>query len=367
MDYKVSVIVPMYKASKYIKAAVNGLLNQTLKELEVVLVNDCSPDDSLEICEKLFGDNERVQILTQPENMGPGEARNTGIRVARGEYIAFADCDDGVLKNAYQELYDLAKEKNNADVIHSTGNILPLDKSDPDDIYTVDEKDLFYIQNDRYDVAKEVRVLPDDMEERYEKWRKHAYHWNLGTKLFRTDFLRENGIYFGKIRLSEDMAFCFKALFLAKTYVLTPERYYLYRITNESISRRGYTTQFFRMACHALFNVCPIVRDTMEKVDYFRDHPKSAQGVIDYMIEVLENEFVIPAYQSLGEEAILRDGMFTELMREQFGENADYATYSFLEQHRSYPPRTSSMSMLDVDTMIGYRDKIEAARREGRI
>ena len=60
MDYKVSVIVPMYKASRFIKAAVDGLLNQTLKELEVIVVNDCSPDDSLEICRKLYENNERV-------------------------------------------------------------------------------------------------------------------------------------------------------------------------------------------------------------------------------------------------------------------------------------------------------------------
>lgn len=367
MEYKVSVIVPMYKAQRFIEPAVNGLLNQTLKDLEVVVVNDCSPDDSLELCQKLYGDNERVQILTQPKNMGPGEARNAGIKAARGEYIAFADIDDGILKNAYEELYRLAKEKGDADVIHSTGNILPLDKTDPDDIYSVDDKLYFAIPNDRFDIAKVVTVLSDDLNERYEKWRKHAYHWNVGTKLFRTGFLRENDIHFSEIRLSEDMAFCFEALFLAKTYVLTPDRYYLYRISNVSISRRGYTTEFFRTTCHALFNVCPIVKKTMEKIDYFKNNKKSREGVYDYMLEILEHEFVIPAFQNLGEETILSDGLFSELMEEQFGYNADYVTYAFFEQHRKYPPTVSSIEQLNVDNLLAYKEKAEASKKSGKV
>ncbi len=365
MNYKVSVIVPMYKGTRFIKAAVDGLLNQSLAELEVIIVDDCSPDDSLAFCRKLYGDNERVRILAQPRNMGPGEARNAGIQAARGEYIAFADCDDGVLPEACEEMYELAKEKNNADVVHSMGLILSLDPTDPDNIYDVEEKDYFRIYTDRVP-EKELTVLSDDMDERYEKWKQHAYHWQLGTYLFRTQFLRDNGIRFGEIRLSEDMAFCFAALFLAKTYVVTPKRYYIYRISNESISRRGYTTQFFRTSLHALCNVCPMARKTMEQVEYFKNNPDSRQGVIDYMIKVLEEEFVIPAYQSLGEEAILKDGIFTAFMKEQFGDNADFAAYSFLEQHRSYPPVVSSTSKLNVETMTRYREILEKAKREGR-
>ena len=77
MEYKVSVIMPMYKGTKFIKAAVDGLLHQSLPEVEIIVVDDCSPDDSLEYCRKLYGDNERVQIIAQPVNMGPGEARTS--------------------------------------------------------------------------------------------------------------------------------------------------------------------------------------------------------------------------------------------------------------------------------------------------
>ncbi|MBQ2641494.1 MAG: glycosyltransferase, partial [Lachnospiraceae bacterium] len=68
MNFDVSVIVPVYGVEQYIQNCVDHLLNQTLENLEVVLVNDCTPDRSMEICEELYGDNERVQLINQPCN-----------------------------------------------------------------------------------------------------------------------------------------------------------------------------------------------------------------------------------------------------------------------------------------------------------
>ena len=92
-------------------------------------------------------------------------------------------------------------------MVHSSSVIFPLDESDPDDIYSVERKDYFWIHSDRCDTSDEDKVLSDDLNERYEKWKKHAYHWQVGCKLFRTAFLRDNEIYYGDIRLSEDMSF----------------------------------------------------------------------------------------------------------------------------------------------------------------
>ena len=130
MDYKVSVIIPMYNAEGFIEAVVDSLLAQTLKETEIIVVNDCSPDNSMAVCRRRYGDNDRVMLIDQPKNMGPGEARNTGIKAARGEYIAFADSDDNMLPNALEEMYKGAKQEN-ADVLHCTGAIFPLVKDAP--------------------------------------------------------------------------------------------------------------------------------------------------------------------------------------------------------------------------------------------
>ncbi len=366
MDFKVSVIVPLYKGERFIKACVDGLLAQTLPEVEVVVVDDCSPDGSLDLCRSLYGTNERVQILTQPKNMGPGAARNTGIRAARGEYVASADCDDAVIRTAYETMYNLAKEKD-ADVVHTIGLILPLDRRDPDNLYEVDEKDYLRIITDACYRVTEVTVLADDLQDRYEKWRQHAYHWNLGTKLVRRQFILDNGLCFGDIRLSEDMAFCFGCLFLAKTYVMLPDQYYIYRISNTSLSRRGYTPQFLKMAVQAAVRVCGIAHGLMDRCEFFRTHEEARRGVIDYMIWILETEFITPAFQGIGKEAILADGTLKQYMEEEMGPGADYAFYAFMEQHSQYPPTESSTSKLNLDFMIRNREKIEKAIREGRL
>jgi glycosyltransferase involved in cell wall biosynthesis len=88
---KVSVIIPVYKTEKYVEAAVASVLNQTYQNLEIIVVDDGSPDDSLKLVRQF--DDPRIRIIEQ-ENRGLAGARNTGIRHAVGEYIAFLDSDD---------------------------------------------------------------------------------------------------------------------------------------------------------------------------------------------------------------------------------------------------------------------------------
>lgn len=103
----VSVIMPVYKVEKYIKYALNSVLDQTYKKLEIIIVNDGSPDKSVSICEEIrdVRSDTRVQIISQ-ENKGLAEARNTGIRNASGAYIAFLDGDDVWLPEMIQKHVD---------------------------------------------------------------------------------------------------------------------------------------------------------------------------------------------------------------------------------------------------------------------
>ena len=187
MDYKVSVVIPMYKARDYIIENVDSLLAQTLPELEVIIVNDCTPDDSMEICRSHYSENERVQLIDQPKNMGPGEARNTGVKAARGEYIAFVDSDDAVLPDAYEKMYKVAKE-NDADVLHNTGFIMPLVLNAPANLLKVPEDDRIEVLTDRHDVAQEVKVISDDMDERFAKWKKRHIIGQYGISFTAENF-----------------------------------------------------------------------------------------------------------------------------------------------------------------------------------
>ena len=97
MSTAVSIIVPVYNAERYLTECLGNIVNQTLQNIEVILVNDASTDGSLSLmreCEHQYPD--KVRVIDSKENLGAGGARNLGIKMARGEYIGFADSDDMV-------------------------------------------------------------------------------------------------------------------------------------------------------------------------------------------------------------------------------------------------------------------------------
>lgn len=105
----ISVIIPMYNASRFIKRCISSILNQTYKNFELLIINDGSTDNSLEICNK-FKD-QRIKIINQ-KNAGSENARLTGIKQSKGEYICFIDADDWIAKDYLQELIEPAKKYN---------------------------------------------------------------------------------------------------------------------------------------------------------------------------------------------------------------------------------------------------------------
>ena len=123
MTPDVSVIIPLYNAEKYIQTCVDSVLNQTLKNIEVIIIDDCSTDKSFELCKKLYGEDKRVVLLQQEKNGGPGLARNSGIKRATGKYIAFTDSDDQMIPDTLLKMFNAA-EKYNADVLHATGFLI---------------------------------------------------------------------------------------------------------------------------------------------------------------------------------------------------------------------------------------------------
>lgn len=141
---KISIIIPMYNARDYIVHCVDALLEQTLKDIEIIVVDDCSTDDSMAICEERYKDNDCVVLLSQPKNMGPGAARNAGIEKARGEYISFVDSDDAMVKDAFRQMYEEAS-RTDADVLHTGGALIPFDKNPGSDLSQMPEDKLIKI------------------------------------------------------------------------------------------------------------------------------------------------------------------------------------------------------------------------------
>ena len=109
---KISVIIPVYNVEKFLARCLDSVINQTYKNLEIICVNDCSPDDSAKILEDYAKKDKRIRIITFEQNRGQSCARNQGLKVSNGEYIYFLDSDDWISTDFIENIYGIAKNKN---------------------------------------------------------------------------------------------------------------------------------------------------------------------------------------------------------------------------------------------------------------
>lgn len=116
MSVKISLIIPIYNVEKYLPECLDSCINQTLENIEIICINDCSPDNSLSIINEYKQRDTRIKLINHKTNMGLGAARNTGLKYAHGEYVWFVDSDDFIEKEACQLLYDTAS-KNHVDIL----------------------------------------------------------------------------------------------------------------------------------------------------------------------------------------------------------------------------------------------------------
>ena len=116
---KVSVIIPVYNVEPYLRRCLDSVIHQTLSDIEIICINDCSPDNSLAILQEYAAKDPRVKVIDFAENKGVSVARNTGMDAATGEYIGFVDSDDYVDLDFYEKLYARAKSTG-ADVAKGT-------------------------------------------------------------------------------------------------------------------------------------------------------------------------------------------------------------------------------------------------------
>ena len=220
---KISVIVPVYKVEEYLCECLDSIANQTFKDIEIICVNDGSPDKSLDILNEYASKDSRFVIINQ-QNQGLSASRNNGLDVAKGDYVAFIDSDDYLLNNDYFEKLLEACEKYNADIAVASimrGNdkkaspILKIEKQD----YTSDYKEKLRICD-----------VPDS-----------NYVWN---KLYKRESLINSGITFPVGKYYEDIYVTYKYLYYLENLVSVPDVYYFYRKRKGSIVKSSNAKAF---------------------------------------------------------------------------------------------------------------------------
>lgn len=225
-DIRVSVIIPVYNSEAYLSACIGSVINQTYKNLEIILVDDGSKDDSLKICNEYAGLDKRIKVFHQ-ENRGVSSARNKGLKKMTGDYFTFLDSDDELKMNAIEFLLN--------DILLYKADMSSAVKSK---------------------VSKDgnISCIYDD----------HSLHVYSGTdmlklslegerqtnsacaKLFHARFFRDIRFEEGK-SINEDGFFLFQCYMLKPTVVQHNESVYLYYIRNASNSRNGFSEKYFDM------------------------------------------------------------------------------------------------------------------------
>lgn len=222
MEIKVSVIVAIYNTDQYLAKCIESLLNQTLEEIEIILVNDGSTDESKSICDYYAEKDIRVRCLHQ-ENAGPSVARNHGINISNGKYLAFVDSDDYVEKNMYEVMYYNA-EKNKSDIV--VCNFFR-DWTD----FEVEEG-VLKIEEQLVDIDK--IGLQKYLSKYWLKLRYANYIWN---KLYKRELFVKNKISFPEnIRFSEDRFLNYMLIPFTKKTIYVKDSLYHYVQRHDSVT-----------------------------------------------------------------------------------------------------------------------------------
>ena len=370
MSYDVSVVVPMYNAEKFIRPCVDSALNQTMKNVEVIIVDDRSTDNSLNLCRELYGNNDRVKIFQQPVNHGPGAARNSGIREASGEYIAFLDSDDEIMPEHLQQMFTAAKE-NDADVIHNNRIriMLPLDDG------TIPAEMLSYPENiimGKWDIGERVtsiQPLPD-VSKRFRLWTKGGLHCHVGNKLFRRSLIVDNGLSYpeaklpGGTMLSEDELFCLQCILTAKNYVRVPTSGYIFRFNESSSTKIAKTITRIINALGSQLEVIKSLREISGRIPFLKDEANFTAAVNTILANI--EEFTLRNhYQEAGQERLRNDENFCSFFRENFGEKAPYVEFLFYQLHETYP-KLPKLFLTDHDALEGLKRAFNEAKEAGK-
>lgn len=222
---KVSVIVPFYNVEGYIEKCLETLVNQTLQDIEIILVNDGSKDRSVNIVKKFQSSYPEKIVYLEKENGGLSDARNYAIPHAKGEYIAFLDSDDYVEKDMYQKMYELAV-KENSDMV---------------------ECDFYWEYPNK--TRKDVGEIYHGSNEMIEKIRVVA--WN---KLIKKEILEDTKIQFPKGYRYEDVEFTYKLIPYIKNVSFLKEAciHYIQREGSISNSQNERTKEIFDVLEHVL-------------------------------------------------------------------------------------------------------------------
>ena len=271
---KVSVIVPIYNAEKYLKQCLDSIQNQTLTDIEIIMIDDGSIDKSADISKQYLSDS-RFSYYYE-ENEGLAAARADGIARASGEYLGFIDSDDWIEPDMYEKMYNAAKS-NDSDIVFC--NCV---QNENGHRFTPEMRSgTFNREQIQFD------ILPRTLAYISKDGGKRSIRWSNCLRIYRKQTIEKNGIKFDRrFRRSQDLPFTYEMTLVAKNYYYLGDEYlYHNRIVGDSLSR-GYTKNMWNL-------YVPLIERLYKDTEEFKEMdlmPQMHLRAFFFATDCIENE-----------------------------------------------------------------------------
>ncbi len=226
---KISIIIPVYNQTKYIRECLDSCINQTFQDIEIICIDDKSTDDSLEIIKEYAQKDNRIKIIAFSKNKGPGAARNAGLKIAKGSYLMFLDPDDWYMPEACEIAYNQIIKNNNDFVIFNFRKYL--------------QEEGEYVYSENFLAAFEDLIGKPDIK-LWEVEKPFIWASITVTRIYKTDFVKLNNIKFDEdLRDGEDARFYFDSIIKSNSVSVIDNILYNYRKHAASVnSKLNYKT-----------------------------------------------------------------------------------------------------------------------------
>lgn len=230
---KISVVIPIYNVEQYLCKALDSVVNQTYKDIEIICVNDGSTDNCKKIIEDYASRDSRVKVVNQ-ENAGLYAVRQTGVKIATGDYITYVDGDDWLELDAYEKIMTLA-ERSNADIIQYGVIVESPTRTDP------------IIRSIEKWFEVDVKSINDSDEMIRRCYIERTIPWNIATKVIKTSVAKKVASYQSPLRINqlEDFLACYYLFLLSKSWVCLDSKLYHYRYGTGISTKRTITSREF--------------------------------------------------------------------------------------------------------------------------
>lgn len=276
---KISVIIPLYNRKSFIRQAVNSVLAQDFDSYEIIILDNQSTDGGYELCQELYGNNPKVNLIRQNFRCGLGAARNMGISLARGKYIAFLDSDDMYAGGGLKLMYAVA-EANQAEVVHAPGYLTS--KDDGGSTITA-QSELEPVVADHLPLGRTPKYLVFDIPQRLTFFVHNQLCFNAWSKLYLKEYLVQNNITFADI-LNEDVNFLMLNLLYAERYVRAPVFWNIYRISPDSLTFGRKSADFLPKLVDSLLIGLKHMNENFQRCPFIQQNPQFA--------DILRNKFL---------------------------------------------------------------------------